>query len=486
MRIPPTQRHFKLRNVSIHNWAFGNGIISVCVAYLEQPSLIVRIAVSAASGERTSLLSSITSRYISMLEQARFLISGCRMGLRLIGVSVSESTNHLSGTSGVPLDWAVSSLLSNCSYSSCISNAAPSPITEPIYDEIENIDLHRSKSSRIEYYPNFGDPIQNAVWIVSCGFDSIVSNMIGGAVVLSNYLAAVVVKDSSFKDCLTTSSISFGGGICVSFSSDSSDGDTSSFTLFNCRFSNNSAITGGHIHVQYYKPVTIAKCTFADSQTTPELRFPRTVSIHILFAGDCRLDNSTLTNNVGREAGGIGFQQDEALGSIILSGVLFEDNVCTNTMQSNRVTDCIIYETTSLPKCQFFDCFSTSDQPHCGTNNAEQLLPNWIGPSITSVERTTQANENGDGFELLTSFEGVFTGTRRKYEVTFEAKDGQRAVIEGASFTKSLTSAPKKGAEVNGPQNMPVRPQLANVCLLSSSQYISRFIRFFDAKHFLL
>ncbi|KAK2963054.1 hypothetical protein BLNAU_2077 [Blattamonas nauphoetae] len=52
-----------------------------------------------------------------------------------------------------------------------------------------------------------------------------------------------------------------------------------------------------------------------------------------------------------------------------------------------------------------------------------------------------QENENGDGFEVVLSFEGVFTETSRKYDVTLKSDDGTVFVAENISFSKTAGTA---------------------------------------------
>ncbi|KAK2943036.1 hypothetical protein BLNAU_22047 [Blattamonas nauphoetae] len=350
---------------------------------------------------------------------------------RLIGVSVSESTNHLSGTSGMPLDWAGSSLLSNSSFSSSTTNDAPDPIAEPMPEQGKDIDLHESEDAQIVLsQPSNDYTVHNQVWIVNCAFSTLSSSSGGAAVSIDGYRAAVVVKDSSFEQCRAPNRN--GGAIYVFHNLGTS---RFSFTLFNCDFTNNTAEIGGHLSLQAYHPVTVAQCTFADSRSTSASPLKQRYSLYFIFEGNCRFDNSTISNNEGSDVGGIYFNHDPITGSITLTDVLFKNNVCTNTTVNNHVSDCIFRRSGSA-KYSCFDCFSTSAHPRIGTYAAGSIFPNWIGPSITSFVQTNKTNENEDGFEVVLSFEGVFTGTSRKYDVTLESDDGTVFVAEKVSFSK--------------------------------------------------
>ncbi|KAK2952855.1 hypothetical protein BLNAU_12176 [Blattamonas nauphoetae] len=356
---------------------------------------------------------------------------------RLIEVSVSESTNHLCGTSGVSLDWAGSSLLSNCTFLSCTTNAAPEPIAEPILDPSEDVDLHTAESERITLSQDFKDETEsNPVWIISCAFSdlSTVSDYRGAAILMEYLRADLTIKNSTFERCHAPSS---GGAIYCRQNSDSSGDLEFYFSLFYCQFSNNTAFNGGHMQIIYYHPVTIAQCTFGNSRSTKGTPFKQNDPIQFIVYGECRFDNSTLSDNEGGRTGGVIISQYLSTGKVVLTDVLFEDNVCTDPRIAMRVTDWVFYFDYGIDNNEFFDCFSTSAQPHCGMHQITQKFPDLIGPSIISVGQTVQENGNGDGFEVVLSFEGMFTGTSRKYDVTLEDADGTRLVAEDVSFSKT-------------------------------------------------
>ncbi|KAK2958862.1 hypothetical protein BLNAU_6111 [Blattamonas nauphoetae] len=291
----------------------------------------VSLSTSSLTNTTSTLLPPRTAPSCSFLTQ------------RLIGVSVLESTNHLCGTSGLSLDWAGSSLLSNCSFSSCTTNSAPSPIAEPTQDPSKEYTTHISKSSRISHEQHYEDEaVRNPVWIVSCAFSDLSASTYGAAVSSIHYRADYVVKDTSFVRCRTTDSVSTGGALFLMHNNDSSGVGKFSFTLFNCWFSNNTGTRGGHFKVQFLHPLTIAKCTFEDSRSKTASPLKQENPIRIFIVGDCRFDNSTVSNNEGYRTGGIWLKQYQALGSVVLTDILFDDNVCTNTTQGNHVYDYMI------------------------------------------------------------------------------------------------------------------------------------------------
>ncbi|KAK2947447.1 hypothetical protein BLNAU_17597 [Blattamonas nauphoetae] len=357
---------------------------------------------------------------------------------RLIGVSVSDSTNHLCGTSGMPLDWAGSSLLSNCSFTSCVTNDAPDPISEPTQDPTKEYDEHDSENVRISRIQSLtNETISNTLWVMSCVFANLSGSARGLAIYCSNFRADVVVKDCSFEECHSTNTNSSGGAVTLIINFNLIASRKFYFTIFNCRFTNNTATFGGHFLMNMYAPVTVAQCTFKDSRSGTATPLAQHHSIHIYLDGDCRFDNSTVSNNEGDYTGGIMLHQELETGSIFLTDVLFKDNIYTYPNLTERVTDFYFDTATGSSHAEFFDCFSTSAVPHCTITFAATILPDLIGPSITSVSQTIRENEDGDGYEITLTFEGVFPGTSRKYDVTLKEPHGHTFVAENMTFTKT-------------------------------------------------
>ncbi|KAK2947098.1 hypothetical protein BLNAU_17950 [Blattamonas nauphoetae] len=437
-----------------HRDAFGVGSLSIVGTGLRMKSIdlvvgtgpLFDFGISSENGLcgvvgcSVSLSASSLTNTTSTRISSRFSPSCSSLWQGLIGVSVSESTNHLCGTSGLSLDWSGSSLLSNSSFSSCVTNAdLPSPVTEPTQEPAADKTLHSysQHTERLDLSDELYDPTtRNQVWVISCTFEDLPSTSFGGALRLSTRPVDLVVKHSSFKGCSVTSS---GGAIYVMQNPTAANANIFYFTLFNCQFTNNTAESiAGHVLVQAYNPVTIAQCTFADSRSMSDTPLAQSQVVHITLNGDCRFDNSTLSNNEGRYAGGIYLKQNVTSGSVVLTDMLFKENVCTNTTISQRVTDCIFYQT-AVQTVQFYDCFSTSAQPRCGGYYANPVYPAFVGPSIITAVQTTKVDEDGDEYYVL-AFTGVFTGTNRKYDVTFEDADGKGMVVGGAAFTKSTGS----------------------------------------------
>ncbi|KAK2944369.1 hypothetical protein BLNAU_20714 [Blattamonas nauphoetae] len=400
---------------------FGNGLTGVvgCSVSLSSSSL--------TNTTSTRLPSTFTSS-LSFVTQ------------RLIGVSVSDSTNHLCGTSGMRMDWSGSSLLSNCSFSSCVTtNDAPDPIAEPIPEPGQEID-EITQTERIYLFQAMDNETEaNQIWIHSCHFADILYSTYpchGAAIFIQYKRADIIIKTCSFTRCHAAHSLGVGGAVYLLYPS-SSDAKQYSTTLFNCQFTNNTAQFGGHLCLQDYVPVTVAQCTFAESGPRVDPDTDQYSSVRVTLSGDCRFDNCTLSDNEGLSVGGIEIHQSSSTGKIVLTDVLFANNLRTSGTPSRRVTDFLFYFDTGIENSEFFDCFSTSTPIHCASRSAEKIYPDLIGPSIISVDQTIQENANGDGFEVVLSFNGVFTGSSRKYDVTFEDADGSEFVAKAMSFSKT-------------------------------------------------
>ncbi|KAK2962914.1 hypothetical protein BLNAU_1937 [Blattamonas nauphoetae] len=362
---------------------------------------------------------------------------------RLIGVSVSESTNHLCGTSGMSWDWSGSSLLSNCSFTSCVTNAAPGKISEPTKNSSMTYQSYSSKTTRISLKQGFSDEtVHNPIWITSCKFNSLTapSNDGGAAVNIEYYRAHVFIKASSFTQCHAYGwSHTHGGAVFVCQTNTAAN--VYSATVFNCQFTNNTAGYGGHLSLQDCNPVTIAQCTFTKSQSRVDPTSSKWSSLRVSLSGECRFDNCTVSKNTGSNTGGIEYMQYLSAGKIVLTDVLFDENVCTSPTASEHVIDFLFYKDIGIDNREFYDCFSTSTPIKCASRYAEKIYPDLIGPSIISVGQTIQENANGDGFDVVLSFEGVFTGTSRKYDVTLEDADGSEFVAKSVSFSRTAGTA---------------------------------------------
>ncbi|KAK2948956.1 hypothetical protein BLNAU_16062 [Blattamonas nauphoetae] len=121
---------------------------------------------------------------------------------KMIGCSMSHSTNHLSGTNGMNLNWRGSSLLMNSSFSTCVTNTDPLPITEPIFPSNVTSYQHFIFSvDRIAF--NATSVLNNRVYVEDCLFTSLSSSKSGAGISLHN-VEADAVEYSSLTSALAT------------------------------------------------------------------------------------------------------------------------------------------------------------------------------------------------------------------------------------------------------------------------------------------
>ncbi|KAK2962947.1 hypothetical protein BLNAU_1970 [Blattamonas nauphoetae] len=159
-----------------------------------------------------------------------------------------------------------------------------------------------------------------------------------------------------------------------------------------------------------------------------------------------------LSKNTGSNTGGIEYMQYLSAGKIVLTDVLFDENVCTSPTASEHVIDFLFYKDIGIDNREFYDCFSTSTpikvripSPPNGFQSfavrTKLGCPQTFVHDCISVGQTIQENANGDGFDVVLSFEGVFTGTSRKYDVTLEDADGSEFVAKSVSFSRTAGTA---------------------------------------------
>ncbi|KAK2959474.1 hypothetical protein BLNAU_5523 [Blattamonas nauphoetae] len=295
--------------------------------------------------------------------------------------------------------------------------------------------------------------------IVDCSFTEHTSQIGGSAINLVSHRADTVVKHCSFTGCYARPYTATEAAVNIQFNYQELPTHYYSFSVYNCKFVNNTAYQSAHLQTALVHPVTIAQCTFDDARWPSGSDRFQYYPISFYLLGDFRFDNSTISNNEGYNVGGVQIFQLLPTGAVILTDVLFYDNVCFQCPDSQHVSDCWFVVSEDISSYEFFDCFSTSAQPNCGILDPPTMFPHFIGPSITSVVQTMQENRNGDGLEVVLSFEGVFTGTSRKYDVTLEDAEGNKLVAENTSFSKTAGAVAFPLNNTNVP------------CLLYSTEY---------------
>ncbi|KAK2951002.1 hypothetical protein BLNAU_14080 [Blattamonas nauphoetae] len=358
-------------------------------------------------GCSVSLSASSLTNTTSTRLSSRFSPSCSFLTQRLIGTSISHSTNHLSGTSGTELNWAGSTLLSNSSFSSCVTNDAPAPITEPpTPTPTSSVQYVTGSQTRFELL--FGTPTGNQLWLVSCTFADVFQNY-GGAVYIAQTSTAVYLKDTTFQQCTAVS----GGAVIVSFGAKPEPELTRSVTFFNCKFSNNTATQqGGHFFLQWTHPNTIAQCTFEDSRSDTETPLTQVTPIQSDADGLFRFDNTTFSANEGTVTGCFRITQKSADFSLVLTNLLFVENVCTSSDFSSQTHDLLILNGSQGP-VSAFACFSTSSFPKSRRDTSNQI-PECVGPSILNVGIKEKVSADGKSLDVELTSEAVSNPLRSK------------------------------------------------------------------------
>ncbi|KAK2960303.1 hypothetical protein BLNAU_4856 [Blattamonas nauphoetae] len=363
---------------------------------------------------------------------------------RLVGSSVTRSTNHFSGTSGIDLNWGADTLVSNCSFSHIVTNAAPAPVTEP--PTPSDMSGYYSHSKETKRFSLIDDDvlIHKPVWIESCTFDTLTAVLVeekggaGGAVLIVDIEGDVVIKHSSFMRCTAEKD---GGAVYLAFGTKSTEIGKFDLTIFACQFSENTAVgIGGHCHIQSYKSTIIAQCTFSDSRSTTSAPLTQYMPINIVFHGPSRIDNCTISNNEGTISGGAYVLMQLEGGTVDLTDVLFIKNNCTSESESDRITDFGLAAGTGTFTA--YDCFSTSALPRSGLipstfpYTLTSVLPDLVGPTINKIDAKNQVNSEDTGFEVVVKMEGMLPGTTRKYDISIEST-GTTIVTKGVRFDKT-------------------------------------------------
>ncbi|KAK2960238.1 hypothetical protein BLNAU_4791 [Blattamonas nauphoetae] len=360
---------------------------------------------------------------------------------RLVGSSVTRSTNHFSGTSGIDLNWGADTLVSNCSFSHIVTNAAPAPVTEPpTPSDTSGIHYYVSHTKLIDSYSQ--KLATKPMWIISCLFNSLSSSDGSGGALSTGLDAHLVIKHSTFTKC--TAPNGTGGAVCTSYTLVVGEVPDFDLTIFACQFSRNSAArNGGQCHIQFYNTITIAQCTFSDSRSTTSTPLTQISILNFAVVGPSRIDNCTISNNEGTQSGGMTYWAHSPEAAIDLTDVLFLNNICTYEKDVlARLTDFTISKFDGTFTA--FDCFSTSALPRSGVLNTKvkpytvtSVLPDLVGPTINKVDVKKQVSSEDTGFEVIVKMEGMFIGTTRKYDVSMKSSTGTTIVTKGVSFDRT-------------------------------------------------
>ncbi|KAK2943660.1 hypothetical protein BLNAU_21408 [Blattamonas nauphoetae] len=356
---------------------------------------------------------------------------------RMLGCSMSHSTNPLSGTSGMNLNWRGSSLLVNSSFSTCVTNTDLPTISEPNFPDNASSYMYFKDDSPRNILYNATTVENNRIYVDSCTFIHYAHARSGGAISLNDVGADVWIKKSTFQNCYSVE----GCGGAMYFSNNDADlYNTGSIEIFGCTLSENTCVlSGGHVFLEYYESVVVAECVFEDFWIHPHLANDLlTDSFHISTNYFVRFHNSTFARNKGYRVGGLAVNAYGHTSDVVLSDLLYLENECVHQTEASKLSDCAA---NAVVKIQAFDCFSTSSLPRSGMTDGLDIFPSLVGPSILNVAMTEKLNDAKDGFLLEVSFEGMFTGTTRKYSMTLEDKSSNYVRIEGLSFGRTASES---------------------------------------------
>ncbi|KAK2949807.1 hypothetical protein BLNAU_15289 [Blattamonas nauphoetae] len=350
---------------------------------------------------------------------------------RGIGCSVSQSTNHLSGTSGMNLNWAGHALLSNSSFSSCHSSSiedlppiAP-PATPSDPDAIESfVDEYLDAQMKYEDTTVNG----NEIWISDCFFEYLEGES-GGALFLNNANCDVTIKRTGFVGCYAA--VRDGGAIFASFDTPSDH----SILLYKCSFGDNFAERhGAKCFFKNYAVTTIAQCGRLEDIGHRNSNSDPLDSFYISSEEKIRVDNSTFEDNRGMEVGALSLVFESESCECDLTDVLFMENEWWTGTEQIGISDVMVSRAGILRTAH---CFTTSDRPSCGLHKAESIFEDLIGPSVTSIDFSITITENDFNINLV--FEGMFPGTNSDWEVLIK-NEAHRIWIDDIKFSHSKSS----------------------------------------------
>ncbi|KAK2955174.1 hypothetical protein BLNAU_9903 [Blattamonas nauphoetae] len=169
---------------------------------------------------------------------------------KMIGVEVSECSNHLYGTVCDDMNNGGSVLCLNSSFSRCSTSLEPSS-TFPTYTL-----QHRSGSEEKFELPRTDS---SSVSFSHCTFHTMTSTSDGGAFVSQSSSQGISIAACSFVNCSSSDWAGNGGAVSISFSSSSPKSVSISSSLFTGSFAENN---GGTLYINSPQTTSISDCYF--------------------------------------------------------------------------------------------------------------------------------------------------------------------------------------------------------------------------------
>ncbi|KAK2956423.1 hypothetical protein BLNAU_8646 [Blattamonas nauphoetae] len=354
--------------------------------------------------------------------------SDCEISQSLIGCSVQNSTNHISGTSIRDVNLGGSLFCSNSSFVSCERTSQPN--SEHILTN-ENC----TSSPRFVYSATSSDTYTSATFTL-CTFTSLKTtegfNLFGGgAILISNISTDLTVTSCSFRECLTEQKDSDGGAICASNAlANNQKVDISHSTFFRCTAINKLNLAdptvGGAVITNGIDSVKISSCVFDGCYGFSG------GSLYLRYHPTCSLSDLLFSESVAVSGGAIDIRDSEGFS---MTSVAFRGCQCNQDYYAKDV-----YISTAESDLDFSGnfqfCDSTSGEANVYHNKTGELD---VVPQVTKAVRVDTVNVDTTQQEAIITVK-TSTPVKGKMGICLLDNTGiPRSVFVDFGFTLSTT-----------------------------------------------
>ncbi|KAK2949913.1 hypothetical protein BLNAU_15142 [Blattamonas nauphoetae] len=357
---------------------------------------------------------------------------------KMIGTRIRESTNHISGTGCVDMNFGGSLLSLNSSFSNCVRTLQSLP-----NDEQDKIGQKFKDGDRL----TASNLSTSNILISSCTFDTMsfdvpTANLVGGAAIsISERIVPITIQRCSFYKCSVTGQESDGGAVLLRFLtskpstapirlSDSSFIDCTN--TFVPQTLNSGTNCGGGICVYFCSDVSLERLSFLNCFAT--LRG----GAMYLDVVKGKVSNVLMDSCRGHFGGGV----SQVQGSLKHSYLHFRHCSCTSTTGAEDIS---ADQNTYSSGNPFSDCDTTASDPIVYDHSGKQIK-NWL----SSVSTTMQLVHFSIGFGQNSATLSVTASEAVSGTMIVVVEGGNVPRLASVTFSSNSTGEGTVPIETNG------------------------------------
>ncbi|KAK2945468.1 hypothetical protein BLNAU_19597 [Blattamonas nauphoetae] len=305
---------------------------------------------------------------------------------KILDSCVTQSTNHLYGTTCIDMNLGGSLLCSNTSFSHCHSSLEPSSTPPNFFLE------HRTATDPL----NFGVTDTEAITFRRCTFLSMTSSSTGAAINHNQSPSSLAVSECSFSKC-SAGTKKEGGAIFVNHTKTAKSPITISSSLFvDC-----TADRGGAVDLYYGSTCAVTDSLFRNNSVVKRGGGLAVGFADSLDQSNCVFEKCITEYSSYSYGGGVGLYMSQ--GNTIDS-VMFRD--CSAVNGSDFYS--ILIGADSDFTSNITNCDSTSDRPNVFLNTAFDdtlipAVPEASTASLVEIESTPSADQTSSTIRMKVS-----------------------------------------------------------------------------------